>query len=583
MKAYVEDDHFIVDGLPYEDRELAREWGFYWSKPRQVWTCPANYISAFALLSDANVEDDVDGIRSYIKPRGHRFFDPRRDIKKQPIFRGLKDTTVPMLHQCDGACRVIHKKRFGLFFEMATGKTLTSLMAADELFARGLIERVLVVCPISLFSTWKDEADKHLKEKVNFHILWAETTRKKKAAEKRKEAVHEFMSAKGRVFGITSWDTLPRIEDDYFEALGYDPDKDEHELPIFVIGDESSFIKNRTAGRTESAIRIADASSYVTALTGTPYVSNAADLWSQMRFLSQKYAGQSYWRYAHRYILFDNSPWQRPIGIRRENSKELKSLISVFSMSVSKEEVLNLPKKMHQVRVLAAASEQKRVLRKMMEEFEFTVQAIKKGKKSKKEERILIRNALSRVNKLQQVTMGWTKNKAKEVIYFKQNPKVDALFEILEEASGHRVVVFSRYVEDLKLLSVKLTKAKISHVEYHGRIPAKKADKNLQKFKSRKVTAFLCQVQKGGFGLDLTASDVCIYVSNWWSAGVRRQSEDRLHRPGQENRPLYIDLMVEDSMDRAIKDAIKRNQSLAQYLFGKKKGAGINNEEFDHE
>jgi len=56
----------------------------------------------------------------------------------------------------------------------------------------------------------------------------------------------------------------------------------------------------------------------------------------------------------------------------------------------------------------------------------------------------------------------------------------------------------------------------------------------------------------GGYGLNLVVSDTIIYYSNNYDLEVRVQSEDRIHRMGQNNKCTYIDLQCAGTVDQHI-------------------------------
>lgn len=543
MIGYEKDGKFFLEGVAYGEREIPKACGFRWNPKVKLWTASANLISAISVMENSRDTDNLIEIEEWTESMCGKF--------SMVPFCGLK--TTPRDYQVRGASAICRLMRYGIFFDMATGKTFTSLMAVSRLHQDGVLGKVLIVCPISLFSTWTLEMGKHLGvRKDRVHVLHGTKAKREKALkafDKAKEGRHP-------VFAVTSWDTLPAIEKEIIRIR-----------PEMIIGDESSFIKSRNAKRTKAAIAVADKADYVVALTGTPYVSNVTDLWSQLRFISGTYAGDSYWKFANRYVQFDNSPWKKPIGVKSERKEELRRLISVTSMTVKKEDVITLPEKMHQTRVVYPEGAQKKAIADLVKDFYVTVKAAKKNK-GKKDFQLQVSNALVKALRIQQISCGWTKSEDGDIIYFDSNPKASAFSEILEESRGHGIVVFSRFVEDLLVLQKSTKAAGIPSVTYHGRLSTDQAEKNYQAFRSGDASVFFCQVQKGGFGIDLTRGDTCVYQNNWWSVGVRRQSEDRLHRPGQKNSVLYIDLVMDGGIDHEILRAMENNMSLSMYLFG---------------
>lgn len=554
MKLIVKENRFLFDGLPFHRKDEARNVGAHWSSARRTWMCPANIISAVGIMSvskDNGHDDDLEELYDWMEG----VFNSKRQALKglTPNGEETQMKNPPMLHQAMGYRRTLWQKRLGAWWDMGVGKTYFALWVAQHLWSFDKKGRNIIMCPLSLVSTWRDEMEKHLT--MPYKIYECVGTKKKKLS------VLEAWKMAGTgnpIFLLITWDSAKSIVDELRDVR-----------IDYVIGDETGFIKNHAAQRTKAAIQIADKSEYVVALNGTPYVSDVRDLWSQMRFLSETYSGASYWRFVNRYVEFDNTPWHKAIGLRPEMKGELKRLLDVIGMTVKKEDVLkDLPPKTTQIRWVEATGEQKKALQLAMNEFEFAVKAYKKGSKTKSEEQIAIKNAMARATRVQQISMGWTKNEDGHIVRFKENPKLDAILELSEASKNQKIVLFSRFVEDLEIMKDGLLKQGRHPVVYHGGLSPKEADAAKYSFTHGEADFFITQVQKGGFGLNLQMSSIGGFLTNWWSWGVRQQAEGRLHRKGQVNPVMYIDVMMRGSVDEKIVESFQRGTSLVNYLFG---------------
>lgn len=555
MKIAVRENRFLFVNLPLHRKEEARGVGAHFSDKRNLWMCPANIISAVGIMSmtkDKGYADDLEELYDWME----KVFNAKRQALQGITPNGEESLMKlpPMPHQSVGYRRTLWQKALGAWWDMGVGKTYFALWVAQHLFSFEHKGRVIVMCPLSLISTWRDEIEKHLAIPCKIYECVGTKKKKLKILEAWKMA-----GIGNLIFLVVTWDTTKAIVNE----LG--------DVRIdYVIGDETGFIKNHAALRTKSSIEIADKAEYKVALNGTPYVSDVRDLWSQMRFLSKDYAGESYWRFVNRYVEFDRSPWHKPIGLRQDMKEELKRLLDVVGMVVKKEDVLkDLPPKSSQIRWVEAEGEQKKALEKAMNEFEFAIKAYKKGCSTKSEENIAIKNAMARATRVQQISMGWTKNESGEIIRFQENPKIDALMDIVESSQDQKMVCFSRFIEDLEILKEAIEKVGKKPALYSGSISFKEAEAAKYRFTHGDAEFFLSQVQKGGFGLNLQMSSIGLWFTNWWSHGVRQQSEGRLHRKGQVNPVLCIDVMMKHSIDEKIKESFERGTSLVNYLFGK--------------
>lgn len=69
------------------------------------------------------------------------------------------------------------------------------------------------------------------------------------------------------------------------------------------------------------------------------------------------------------------------------------------------------------------------------------------------------------------------------------------------------------------------------------------------------------------FGIDLSCCDTCIYFEVPTSMLARAQSEDRILLPGKTTPLLYIDLVVKNTVDADIYEAIvKKREDMESLL-----------------
>ena len=155
-------------------------------------------------------------------------------------------------------------------------------------------------------------------------------------------------------------------------------------------------------------------------------------------------------------------------------------------------------------------------------------------------------------------------NAAKDI---RESAKRTRLFELLEElaAEGRKVLVFSQFVQMLRLIEQQVRKHGWSYAMLHGGTTGR--DKEIDKFQQGDASLFLISLKAGGVGLNLTAADTVILYDPWWNPAVERQAMDRAHRIGQD-KPVFVHrLIVEGSVESAIQEMQVRKQALADALF----------------
>ena len=157
------------------------------------------------------------------------------------------------------------------------------------------------------------------------------------------------------------------------------------------------------------------------------------------------------------------------------------------------------------------------------------------------------------------------------------------LFALLEKlvAEGRKVLVFSQFVEMLKLIERDIAARGWGYAMLHG--STKDRDGQVDAFQSGDLPLFLASLKAGGTGLNLTAADTVIVYDPWWNPAVERQAMDRAHRIGQD-KPVFVHrLIAENTVEAAIQRMQARKQGLADALFeGTGRGPlGLTGEDID--
>ena len=145
----------------------------------------------------------------------------------------------------------------------------------------------------------------------------------------------------------------------------------------------------------------------------------------------------------------------------------------------------------------------------------------------------------------------------------------DLLSELVAE--GRRVLVFSQFVEMLRLIKADLTAAGICCLSLTGQ--TQNRAEVLDSFARGDAPVFLLSLKAGGVGLNLTEADTVILYDPWWNPAVERQAMDRTHRIGQD-KPVFVHrLVAAGTVEERILDMQARKQALADALFDDEGGA----------
>jgi SWI/SNF-related matrix-associated actin-dependent regulator 1 of chromatin subfamily A len=154
----------------------------------------------------------------------------------------------------------------------------------------------------------------------------------------------------------------------------------------------------------------------------------------------------------------------------------------------------------------------------------------------------------------------------------KQNPKLDALLEMIEDHyDGNKFIIWSTVVNEIEAIrDILAERFGQSSVEcYYGKTDmddrARIEDRYCQ---DRSMRFFVGNPTAAGLGLTLISgeSDVMVYYSGTSAFIDRSQSEDRAHRIGQRNTVVCMDFVMESSVDELIQDAIARKMDISEFV-----------------
>ena len=151
----------------------------------------------------------------------------------------------------------------------------------------------------------------------------------------------------------------------------------------------------------------------------------------------------------------------------------------------------------------------------------------------------------------------------------KASGKLDLFSELLEEVldGGHRVLVFSQFVQMLTLLRETLERENIAYCYLDGST-TNRAEVVRRFQTSSNVPVFLISLKAGGLGLNLTAADTVVHFDPWWNPAVEAQATDRTHRIGQTKVVTSYKLITRGTVEEKILNLQSRKRELFKGLLG---------------
>jgi SNF2 family DNA or RNA helicase len=160
--------------------------------------------------------------------------------------------------------------------------------------------------------------------------------------------------------------------------------------------------------------------------------------------------------------------------------------------------------------------------------------------------------------------------------------KIDSFFELIDEAmdGGHRVLVFSQFVQMLSILQDELKKRGIKYCYLDGSTKDRLGE--CKKFNTdESIPLFLISLHAGGTGLNLTGADMVVHFDPWWNPAVEAQATDRAHRIGQKKTVYVVKMIAENTVEEKVLALQQKKQLIIDATIGTTDTQAINKMTYD--
>ncbi|OQX68420.1 MAG: hypothetical protein B6A08_10405 [Sorangiineae bacterium NIC37A_2] len=316
-----------------------------------------------------------------------------------------------------------------------------------------------------------------------------------------------------------------------------------------IVLDEAQAIKNAESLRAK-AVHSLRAESRIVA-TGTPIENHLGELWSLMHFANPGLLGTREAferRFTDRIRLGD-----------RAATAALRKLVAPFVLRRTKAEVLSeLPEKTEvTLTVEPSASElafYEALRRKAVGDVE------QGGTPGVRRMRLLA--ALTR---LRQAACHPSLAGGPAELPSSKHETLFALLDDLREGA-HRTLIFSQFVEHLKLVRAGLEARGVTFEFLDGSKSTRAREESVRRFQDGEAEVFLISLRAGGFGLNLTAADYVIHLDPWWNPAVEAQATDRAHRIGQRRPVTVYRLVTKGTVEERILSLHGEKRATAELL-----------------
>lgn len=487
--------------------------------------------------------------------------------------------TTPFPHQVDGLNFGWSLDLVAYFMEMGTGKSKTAIDLACARFKAGLIESLVIFCPVPLRSNWMGELFVHCS--VPYAGFVVDTQKSSfKAEGKRFFELKDERILKVVIVGIESFSQGER-KGKAFEYM----DKFVRAHNSQQVVDESHKIKGHDATRAENIVILGREDKYKAIMTGSPVVLGLTDLYMQFQYLSPDIIGLGdFMSFRNRYCEMGGFQNKEMIGFK--NEEELMEIIKPYVFQVKKEDVLkDLPPKVFTKFEAEMCAEQRKVYLEIKKNKCTNLSHIISQRSTMAASEfveLVCENVLSAYLALQQITAGFVtywevdeesggrKRQIVEIVPPEKNPKIKLLMDWIEDNPGKPMIIWARFRKEIAdivhMLSVKYGPDSV--VQYHGGMEMHERDAAKQAFLDGGPTFFVSNQMTGGTGLTLNRADRVWYQSNTFALVDRMQSEDRNHRIGQTKQVIYADCEMVGTVDATINLSMAMKLDVANYVRG---------------
>ena len=239
----------------------------------------------------------------------------------------------PFKHQKKTAAFLTNHKKGFCFNEQGTGKTASAIWASDFLIEKGLVRRVLIVCPLSIMdSAWRQDLETfapHLSVDI---------------AHGAKEKREKILLGSSR-FVVINYDGVKIVKDAIIKA-GFD----------LIIVDEATHYKNSQSQRWKVLNKIADTTNCgLWMMTGTPAAQSPVDAYGLARLVNPQSVPRFFSRFRDQVMMQTSRfTWEpKPIAVNVVHA------VLQPAIRYTKEQCLDLPDMLYTKRRTELTSQQK--------------------------------------------------------------------------------------------------------------------------------------------------------------------------------------------------------------------------------
>lgn len=428
---------------------------------------------------------------------------------------------------------ITHNPITAVLLDMGMGKTAITLMAIDYLMYEYFeIVKVLVICPLRVTRTWRDEVNKW--EQLSGYRLSIVTG----TVAQRKKA----LTADADIY-IINRENVPWLVNKSNVLFNFD----------MVVIDELSSFKNHQTARHKALMKVRPFIKRIVGLTGTPASQGLMDLFAEFKVLDMgQRLGRFIGQYRLNYFKPDrvNGPVVYSYKLLPGAEEQIYEKIQDITISMKAVDYLDMPELISTKYPVYLDEAEMEKYKELKEELIL----------STPEHEVTAANAASLVNKLSQMANGAVYSDEKQVITY-HDRKLDALEDIIEAANGKPILVAYWFKHDFDRITKRLQKMGVDY----GKIDS---EESITAWNNKEIPVALIHPASAGHGLNLQqGGNTMVWFGITWSLELYQQCVCRLYRQGQaEGTVTIIHLISKGTVDERIMKALSEKDSTQNSL-----------------
>ncbi|KRY73874.1 Lymphocyte-specific helicase, partial [Trichinella pseudospiralis] len=479
--------------------------------------------------------------------------------------------------------------------EMGLGKTVQCIAFLCHMISVGVKGPFLVISPLSTLRNWMNEFKKFAPE-IPVLLYYGKRDERRKLKE-------NFTSARA----VRKFNVFPVVLTTY-EILIRDKNIFMKTFWRYMIIDEGHRIKNNNSVLSIIVRKISSDGRLL--LSGTPLQNNMAELWSLLNFIMPELFGELSW--FEEYFNFEGLTTANTDTLeasKKEILEKLHNLLAPFILRRLKADVIsNLPMKKEHTVFAPLCERQAKMYQLALDIFVDRANKVNKKKSlnkpetskmsERKQRRMKNRKKISNDNEMdKELLMSYISKKYSAMMCLRKvtnhpyllSDKIiddeiseankeevisssgkmivlDRLLEGLFKEGGHKVLIFTQFVEMIHILSFYCEYRNYEFCTLYGKMSFSERQDEVERFTKGKASVFLISTRAGNLGLNLMAADTVILFDSDWNPQSDLQASDRCHRIGQTKPVLIYRLVAKGTIDEMMVDRAHTKRKLEKLV-----------------